>query len=245
MFIKLKKPKRAIIGSDIHGNLNLFNFLLNQWKEACKEEPDTHFIIAGDVIHGRGEDDKTLEILEEISKYIDEPNFHILLGNHELTQIDPKSPLYKNMVGFRRLFQKCLVKKYGKQEAHKHKKKYYNIMKKFKYALCTDSGLWVSHTGPAHRNSKYLISEFMWNTIEYDDYNTIDINNFLENYSLKFMVVGHTEIPKGYQFVGNQVIINSSNHSDKNRPRYYLDIDLTKEINKSLIKKSLILIKFR
>lgn len=237
MFIKLGKYGKLIICSDIHGVLETFKKCLNLWD---KNDESCHILFNGDIIHGRCNPqlDKTPHILDIIAKYINYPNFHVLLGNHELSQIDSSSFYYRNMKGFRHHFIQSIKAYKGKKDVHEYKLKYYDLMCEFKFALITDNGLWVSHTGPSGNGSGYNIRDFMWNTIEYNDYHAKDVDDFLDYHNLKFMVVGHTEVG-GYKFFKRQLIFNTTHHNDTDADKYYLEVDLSKPVNKTNLNNGL------
>ena len=84
--IELPKKGRLIVVTDIHGNKDDFDKYIDIWDA---ENPFCHILFLGDLIHeveyGK---DLSLDILEDIyNNYIHLPNFHVLLGNHELSQI--------------------------------------------------------------------------------------------------------------------------------------------------------------
>jgi len=236
MIRKIGNKGKLLVFTDIHGDKKLFDEYMSLWDI---ENPNCHICFAGDLIHGKfnPEKDKSPEILDIVFEYIHHSNFHPLIGNHELSEIDQSSYLYMTMRGHRKRFIKSISASKSKEKVEDYKIKYNDLMCKFKFALVTENGLWVSHIGPIKR-SYHNVKDYMWNTFENHD-SSANVNDFLKNHSLEFMVAGHTEISKGYQFRGKQLIINSNHHSEGDLNNYYLDVDLSKPVNKNLIKKSL------
>ncbi|MDR2967936.1 MAG: metallophosphoesterase [Methanobacteriaceae archaeon] len=233
---KIGNKGQLLIFTDIHGDKELFDKYMDLWEV---ENPNCHICFAGDLIHGRfsPEKDKSPEILDIVSEYINYPNFHPLLGNHELSEIDSSSYLHMTMRKQRAHFIRSISTSKSKKELDDYRKKYFDLMCKFQFAIVTENGLWVSHIGPS-KKSYHNVRDYLWNTFESDD-NSTNVNDFLKNHDLKFMVVGHTETPKGYEFLDKQLIINSNHHIKGEVNNYYLDIDLSKIVDKELIKKSL------
>jgi len=236
MIKKIGNEGKLLIFTDIHGNKDLFDKYMSLWEN---DNPNSHICFAGDIIHGKDGPikDNSPEILDIIHEYIDYPNFHPLIGNHELSEIDQSSYLYMTMRWYRKQFIKSISASKDKKEVEDYRKKYNDLMCKFKFALVSENGLWISHIGPS-KKSYHTVKDYLWNAFESND-SSANVNDFLENHGLKFMIIGHTEIAKGYQFNDKQLIINSNHHVDGDLNNYYLDIDLSKPANKDLIKKSL------
>jgi serine/threonine-protein phosphatase PP1 catalytic subunit len=238
MFTKIENEGRLFICTDIHGDKKLFDKYMDLWNP---QNPKSHICFAGDLIHNvsNPNNDKSPEILDIVEKYINFPNFHSLLGNHELSHVDSSNYLYHCTKKHRNHFIKSIKFSKGKKEVHNYIEKYNNLMFRFKFALITENGLWISHTGPDGRGEGLSVKNFLWNLIEYNNYASNNVNDFLTHHNLKFMVVGHTEVTKGYKFYGKQLIINSNHHIDKDLPNYYMDIDLSMSVDKEMIETSL------
>ena len=200
-------------------------------------DPDSHILFTGDLIHAHHGQDGSVLILEDImEKYEKFENFHLLLGNHEWSHIVNRD-IYKNGVNQKKSFEE-LVKIYQKMH-DKTINDYINFFKKWDIGMKTKNGLFISHTGPSlslssKNNLKQIfkdpdyfsspIKDLLWN--RYYNFQEIDISNFLENINSKLMVVGHTNVD-GYKTFGKQLIISSSYKKGK---KAYLEIDLAEKL---------------
>ncbi len=65
--IELPGKGKALIVTDIHGNLDDFNKFMDIWDEL--EDDINHMVLTGDFIHAMGrENDKSIEILEAVKE---------------------------------------------------------------------------------------------------------------------------------------------------------------------------------
>ena len=81
--IKLPLKGKALIITDLHGNLEDYNRYMEIWKEF--KDKNNHLILTGDFIHSCYQIDGTLEIIDSIKNHFEnEKHFHILLGNYEM-----------------------------------------------------------------------------------------------------------------------------------------------------------------
>ena len=91
--IKLPLKGKALIITDLHGNLDDYNRYMEIWKEF--QDKNNHLILTGDFIHSCYQIDSSLEIIDSVKNHFEnEKNFHVLLGNHEWAQIIGES-VYK------------------------------------------------------------------------------------------------------------------------------------------------------
>lgn len=158
--IRLPSRGKLIVVADIHGNKEDFDKYIAIWD---MHDPDCHILFTGDLIHGIGYDeDFSIEILEECMKYFNLPNFHVLLGNHELAQITNES-VWKYGINQTRDFNLQLKYKAIKtalsdddvvfniditEEYYLAKKwDFENFIKKFDYFCITENGFFFSHAG--------------------------------------------------------------------------------------------------
>lgn len=245
--IKLPKKGRLIVVTDIHGNKEDYDKYINIWDA---ENPFCHILFLGDLIHeveyGK---DLSLDILKDIyNKYIHLSNFHVLLGNHELSQIS-NDDVCKYTINQTYEFNNHIQDRIKNLEigdvTQKQAEKYYNhIIKQFDYFCMTSNGFFFSHAGISdlalhllisqsvdlfnldinNSNDYKFLEEMLW-ARPYDDYTEITIDTFLERVNCKFMCVGHT-VYNGMHILGNQLIFDSSFCTDN---KYYLDIDLSKD----------------
>ena len=247
--IELPKKGRLIVVTDIHGNKDDFDKYIDIWD---RDDPNCHILFTGDLIHEMDYNkDLSLDILDECIDYILMPNFHVLLGNHELAQITDES-VWKYGVNQTKDFTQHIIDRVEeeykpdvvKQLCAIKKFRYDTLMKSFDYFCITENGFFFSHAGINHSALNQLIHQkvnlfdlkiekpidykFLENMIwsrPYDDYMEDEIDDFLEIVGCKFMCVGHTPY-NGFHILGNQLIFDSSFCTDN---KYYLDIDLSKD----------------
>jgi hypothetical protein len=88
---------RVLISTDLHGNRDDFEALLARFRSLRSEDHDTHWILAGDLVHGPDEasrraghalygyDDASAVLIREVSdlKKQHPEHVHVLLGNHD------------------------------------------------------------------------------------------------------------------------------------------------------------------
>lgn len=234
--IELPDYGRLIVVSDIHGNLEDYNRYVNLWDE---NDPDFHIVFLGDLIHATGDDDGSIEILDDVIEKSKYPNFHTLLGNHEWSHI-VNSDIYKNGEDLKRNFEALVSYKKGFIEPSLTR--YIKFFKTMPYFVKTSNGLFLSHSGPSTKvksieafnlifESDYsspILYDFLWNRYNsVNDYIKSDVDTFLEVIGSKYMVIGHTVV-ESYKLFGNQMILASSFYT---KVKTYLDIDLSKELN--------------
>lgn len=245
--VELPKKGKALIITDIHGNLKDFNKLMDIWKNFKKE--DNHLVLIGDFIHAIDQvNDKSLEILESVkSNFEKDSNFHVLLGNHEWSVITSVT-IYKKGENLNSKFEILLKKKFQNRWQDKVKE-YQNFLRKLPIAIKTGNKVFISHSGPAkeissiedvinitdagYLNNRKLV-ELLWN--RYGDYKNTDIDSFLKNVGCKAMIVGHTPVD-GAELIGDKLLILSSSLSRGNKA--YLILDLEEKIKnaKDIMKR--------
>lgn len=143
--VELPKSGKAIVVTDIHGNL----FILNKLMEKAIKELSfgNYFICCGDFLHSMGDKDKSIEIIEMLiylkSRY--PRNFIVLLGNHEWAHISGK-PVYKGETNLKDGFIALLKEKYDTKWNEKYNQ-YKSFFKTLKIAARTGKTL-ISHAAP-------------------------------------------------------------------------------------------------
>ena len=245
--IKLPSKGKLIVVTDIHGNIEDYNKYIDIWDA---NNPFCHILFLGDLIHEiQYSKDLSLDILEDIyNNYIHLPNFHVLLGNHELAQIT-NDDIWKyeinQVYGFNNHIEDKIRNLEFGDVTLKQVKDYYNhIIKQFDYFCITDNGFFFSHAGISNSALNLLtaqlidlfnlninnsidykfLEDMLWSR-PYDDYTEGEISTFLAQIGCKFMCVGHT-VYNGMHVLGNQLIFDSSYCTDN---KYYLEIDLSKD----------------
>lgn len=235
--IKLPRQGVALIVTDLHGNMDDFDKIMEIWNDLATK--DKHLILTGDFIHAMGlENDHSLEILDAVRAGCKKfENFHLLLGNHEWATITHRS-VYKGGVNQTLNFEELLKDKFGKEWKVKLDE-YTNFFRELPVAVKTDNGIFISHSGPPKgiKSIKEIINltekgysensvlfDLLWN--RYGDYSKKDVDNFLEAVGCKAMIVGHTPV-NGYKLIRNLLIVSSSYSKGK---KAYVELDLEKEI---------------
>lgn len=234
--IELPDHGRLIVVSDIHGNFDDYQRYINLWDES---DPDFHIVFLGDLIHAVGQEDKSVEIVDDVIEKSKCPNFHTLLGNHEWAHIVNKE-IYKGHEELIRQFE--ILVSYKKGFIEPSITNYIKFFKTMPYFVKTANGLFLSHSGPSDKvrvieafnkmlegdYSSPILYDFLWNRYyRCTDFTKNDIINFLDVVGSKYMVVGHTPV-ESYKIYGRQMILSSS---FKTKVKTYLDIDLSKKIN--------------
>ncbi len=237
--IKLPLKGKALIITDLHGNLEDYNKYMDIWKEF--KDKKNHLIITGDFIHSCYQIDGSLEIIDSVKNHFEnEKNFHVLLGNHEWAQIIGES-VYKGFSNQTQDFIDLIQEKYDNNADNKMES-YINFFKKLAIAVKTENKVFISHAGP----SQHLKNEDDIKTISENDYshNLIlyemlwsrnmecsrnYLNPFLKHLKCNASIVGHTPV-NGVELQGNQLIVSSSFGMGK---KAYIELDLKQEINTS------------
>jgi Icc-related predicted phosphoesterase len=237
--VELPKKGKAMVITDIHGNLDDFVKLMDIW-DNFKDGKNNHLILTGDFIHAMGrEDDKSIEVMELVrSEFYNDPNFHVLLGNHEWSVIG-KINIFKAGNDLNSNLRMLFQKRFGSSWENKFES-YTDFFRKLPIAVKTGNKVFISHSGPAKdiksineiiniTGSGYLnnpkLFGFLWN--RFGDYDKKDIESFLKNIGCKAMIVGHTPV-KGSKLIGKKQLIISSSFSEGKKA--YVCLDLEKEI---------------
>jgi len=235
--IKLPLKGKALIITDLHGNLEDYNRYMEIWKEF--KDKNNHLILTGDFIHSCYQIDGSLEIIDSVKNHFEnEKNFHILLGNHEWAQITGES-VYKGFSNQTQDFIDLIQKKY-ENNADNKMKSYINFFKKLAIAIKTENKVLVSHAGPSqHLKSEddiknisendyshnLVLYEMLWSRNMECSRNYLD--PFLKHLNCNASIVGHTPV-NGVELHGNQLIVSSSFGMGR---KAYIELDLKEEIN--------------
>ena len=239
--VELPKSGKAIVVTDIHGNL----FILNKLMEKAIKELSfgNYFICCGDFLHSMGDKDKSIEIIEMLiylkSRY--PRNFIVLLGNHEWAHISGK-PVYKGETNLKDGFIALLKEKYDTKWNEKYNQ-YKSFFKTLKIAARTGKTL-ISHAAPDKLVTEEDFSNYnpesvrgpedpfygmLWarprelgyTQYAFAPYDLGDLDLFLQKMRCKLSIVGHTPVSK-FQKLGSQLILNSMYG-------LYLELDLSRD----------------
>ena len=240
--IELPRKGKALIVTDIHGDLTDFEKYMSIWNK-FKVRKENHIILTGDYIHSMfTAEDNSIAILDSVMwHYKHTNNFHVLLGNHEWSHISGVA-VYKSGINQKHEFELLLKHKFGTEWEHQLSI-YIDFFKALPLAAKTQNGVFISHAAPVKKISgiediiqlKELgygltnrnLFDLLWNRHQVD-YNKKHIKDFLAKVGCKVSVVGHTPVD-GYAVMGNQIVLSSSFGSGK---KCYMELDLEKEIKK-------------
>ena len=242
--VELPKKNKALIITDIHGNMTDFKKFMHIW-DAFNDHRNNHLILTGDFIHAMGlENDKSVEILEYV-KFLWEtfPNIHVLLGNHEWSTISNKS-LFKAGINQTYNFDELLKEKFGKDNYKDKMQEYIEFFKKLPIAVRTANKIFISHAGPptnirnlddvvnitdnGYSSDNSRLFQILWN--RQDDYTKEELQSFLKTVDCNLMIVGHTPVDGVKLVYKNQLIVSSSYGKGK---KAYVELDLEKNIRNS------------
>ena len=236
--VELPKKGKAIVVTDIHGNIDDYKKYMGIW-DKCKEE-DVHFILTGDFIHAMGiENDRSIDILESVKyNWENNKNFHPLLGNHEWSTIS-KISVHKAGVDQSLNFEELLKERFA-DEWKKKLEEYEEFFKKLPIAVKTGNKVFISHGGPPKgiksldeiiniTDKGYIgnsvLYQMLWNREE--DLSERDLRTFLRAVGCNAMIVGHTPV-NGVKMVGKEQLIVSSSYTKGKKA--YVILDLEKQV---------------
>lgn len=240
--VELPKKGKALIITDIHGNLTDFKKFMNIW-EYFESYEDNHLILTGDFIHAMGlENDQSIDIVEYVKyKYENFRNFHVLLGNHEWATISNKS-VFKAGINQTHNFDELLRDKFGSKYRQKLDG-YIEFFKELPIAVRTANKIFISHAGPPNNirsldeiinitrkgyNNNSTLMQMLWNRKE--DFTEDDLKSFLKKVDCQMMIVGHTPVDGIKLIYKNQLVVSSSYGKGK---KAYIELDLENDIKKS------------
>lgn len=239
--VELPGEGKALVITDIHGNIDDFNKFMHIWDEFKDEK--NHLVLTGDFIHAMGrENDRSIEILESVKRrWENSSRFHVLLGNHEWSTIS-KTAVYKAGINQSHNFDE-LLKEVFQGNYEEKLQEYIEFFKKLPIAVRTANRIFISHAGPPKNvksldeivhiaddgyNGNSKLSEILWN--RFDDFTEDDLNSFLKTVDCKMMIVGHTPVDGVELICKNQLVVSSGYSRGK---KAYVELDLEQEIKKS------------
>lgn len=189
-----------------------------------------------------------------VKVYNEYPNFHCLLGNHELAQLN-NTYVYKYGVNQTLDFLDHIREKAERE--HKRywelKEYYLNILRGFEIAVITDNNILCLHSGANTDYVDYLknhklteldvnneddfhfVEELLWSR-PYDDFIEETIARLLTYTGADYLVCGHTPM-NGLHILGDALIMDSSFCTEK---KYYLEFNTNTEFKNvlELLKKT-------
>lgn len=218
--VRLPLAGKALIITDLHGNLTDYRYYEGLWNNLDLDLD--HVIITGDFIHPSAQDvDGSLEILESLMRYRENyTNFHVLLGNHEWSQLISQ-PVYKLGIDQTKDFTEKVRKRYPRDWQAKITE-YNDLFEELPIAIKTDNKVFISHAGPSkdiktlddiiNINTDYfntIFDDMLWKP--YYHFTEKDISSFLERIGCNVHIVGHTPV-NGFKMIANKMIVVSSSN---------------------------------
>lgn len=138
--IDLDSGKYMVV-ADIHGNLPDYEKIKEIYQKKKEAGEVKGLIIAGDIIHTYGGEDKSKEIVDNLIELTkNDENVHVLLGNHEMASIYNFTLVKPGFAEFT----------YNLELAIKdNREKYIDFFKSFPFYIRTKGGIIISHAGPS------------------------------------------------------------------------------------------------
>ena len=138
--LKLDQGK-ALIVSDLQGNLEDFERCLELFFELYSAKNCDYLIFCGDIIHGyAGYPDQSLKIINTlINLQQTNTNIILLMGNHELSHV-VHWKLSRGSHSFTDDFEKKILN---------DRERYWDFFQKLPFAVISEGGLFINHTGPS------------------------------------------------------------------------------------------------
>lgn len=258
--IELPSTGDVVIMGDLHGNIANFKKTLAAAELDTKS--DRHLIIQEPTHTYEVSEDRSFMLHEEIvlakSKF---PNqIHIILGNHELSELTGKEIL-KGGICYNILFREGMRQEYGNYFAD-IREMLHNFIRTMPLACITHNRIFISHSTPElkyiplyslefFRNSsgdpkktELLVERLVWGR----DLSQHAADAFAERIKCDILVVGHMACKRGYQIPNTRHIILDSKglfattlHFRLNHP--YTQQELVKRcihhINKKAVHRAL------
>lgn len=216
--VYLPRKGKALIITDLHGNLTDYRYYEELWNTLNLDVDNV--IITGDFIHPSSRDvDGSIEILESLMDYRENySNFHVLLGNHEWSQLISQ-PLYKFGVDQTKDFKEKVQKLYPADWRVKINE-YNDFFEELPLAIKTGNKVFISHASPSkdikslddiiYINTETfnpIFDDMLWKP--YYHFKHKDIILFLERIGCNVHIVGHTPV-NGFKVIAKRMIIVSS-----------------------------------
>jgi len=227
--ISLEGPGKVIMTGDLHAHERNYEKLVHFAE--LENNPDTHLIVQ-EIIHGNEpECPDQCHSYRMMAKIADlkcwyPRQVHILMGNHEMSQVS-REEILKNGQPMVRALNTGLYSEFGEQSS-KVMQAIDEFILSLPLAAQTDTGVWMSHSIPAKshmRNFDDFIFEKIL-TIEdmtqnrslyallWDRRQTEEaVEELAQMWDVEVFLVGHQPQPTGYCRQTRRMIILSSEHN--------------------------------
>lgn len=246
--IELPSKGDVVIMGDLHGNRENFAKVVNAVD--LGNHPRRHLIIQEATHTCEVGEDHSYLLHEDIvylkSKYPDQ--VHIILGNHELSELTGKEIL-KGGICYNILFRQAMKEAYG--EYYPQILELFNeYIRTMPIACNTKNGIFISHsTPPGKYLSHYSLDFFKKGTGNKEkddamiekvvwgrDLSQESADRFARRVKSEILIVGHTACKRGYQLPNTRHIVLDSKGLFGTSLHFQLHKEYTQ---KSLVKKGL------
>ncbi|HNZ66941.1 MAG: metallophosphoesterase [Planctomycetes bacterium] len=247
----------VIVLGDLHGNLPNFQKIVQAAQ--LDSHPNRHLVLQEPTHTYEAKEDKSFLLIDEIvklkSKYPD--RVHIILGNHELSEILGREIL-KGGICYNILFREGMKKEYG-IHYEEIRDLMIDFMKTMPLACISPNKIFISHSTPPiqymhhysldffRRDAKdpkarAMVEKLVWGR----DLTQQAADVFAKRVGCEILIVGHTACKKGFQVPNSRHIILDSKgtfatsihfHFGKKYTQKYLVEKSMKHINPGLIKE--------
>lgn len=220
--IEFPEDGDVIIMGDLHGNRHNFRKVVKAANLA--ENPKRHLIVQEATHTWEVTEDRSFLLHEEIaflkSEFPDQ--VHIILGNHELSELTGKEIL-KGGICYNILFREGMKKNYGPYY-DKVKELFDDYIRTMPLACRAKNGIFICHSTPpqkyiphytlsffrkgsgSQKKDKVLAENLVWGR----DLSQEAADAFAKNVKSKIIIVGHTACKQGFQVPNSRHIILDS-----------------------------------
>lgn len=229
--IELPPQGDIVVLGDLHGNSANFQKIVKMIQ--LDKAPNRHLLLQEPTHTTEAREDKSFFLIEEIvelkSKYPDQ--VHIILGNHELSEIKlfedhdekyERHAITKGGICYNILFRNSMKQEYGIHE-EELRELMINFMQTMPIACLCPNRIFISHSIPPlkyvhHYNldffrndakdpkAKAMIDKLVWGR----DLTQKAADEFAKRVSCDILIVGHTACKQGFQIPNDKMIILDS-----------------------------------
>jgi hypothetical protein len=252
-------PGRAIVSTDLHGNLEDFHRVVAAWRRAAARE-DAYLILTGDLVHGPCYErsrwpehlgdyypDQSAELLEEFATLQSQHPERViaLLGNHEHSHIGgPHTRKFHKDPSETQFFEATLGDRTEQVRA---------LFRTFPLIGIVGRGVVITHGAPRVLDATFaeicqtpyaghedktipqmlevpILGELFWTRIA----GSIVVRRFLKRVEIagqanRVVIYGHDPVRQGWAREGLEQLCFSTSFALKNARKVYVELDLDRE----------------
>jgi hypothetical protein len=223
-FIRLENTEEVMVVGDLHGNVENFRLALERAELARNRK--RHFVLQ-ELIHGPNRyssgGDKSHQLVDLLAALKCEypEQVHLILGNHELSQLKSQE-IMKGEADLNAPFREGVATAYG-PSAREIYASYLELFNVVPLALRTANWIFISHSVP----SASRIERFELDLLEQDrpderefrfggalhalvwgrDTNPSTVETFLRKVDADFVITGHIPCPEGFSVPNEKQLI--------------------------------------